>query len=237
LKVGRLVISRSRVVFLLIFTFLLACYGNVTAGEPSHLKGKVTDLEGKPVEDAVVFIYQDTNTRRQPDYMSPKSDREGRFDIPLPPGRYWAVARVKKGEGTGPILPGGRHSGEPVEIEIAGGRDFEKDFVVADIRELARMSKRTKEEVISITGRIVDSSGMPVKMAYAIANKNNVPSEMPDYLSGWTDETGYFAMHLPRGRYYIGCAATFPPGKSQVTYREIIIEADTADVNILIDQP
>ena len=233
----RLVISRSWLVFSLIFAFSLSCHGEAMAVETCLLKGKVTDFEGRPVVDAVIFIYQNTNTRRQPDFVSPKSDKEGRFSIALPPGRYRAVARVKKDEEMGPVLSGGKHSGEPAEIDMTGMGDFEKDFVVADIREVARMSARTRQEVVRIAGRILDSAGKPVRMAYALANRSDNLYEVPDYLSGWTDETGYYALYLPRGRYHIGVAATFPPGKGNLNFRDMIIEGDKQDLDIIINKP
>lgn len=225
----RLVISRSWLALWLSFALLLE---NVLAAETSLLKGKVTDYEGKPVEDAVIFIYQSANTRRQPDFISPKSDKDGRYSIALPPGRYRATARVMKDQKIGPVPLGGKHSGQPEEIDITTDNDSEKDFVVADIKEVAGMSKRTKEEVLRISGRIVDSDGNPVKMAYAIANKNDIFSEVPDYLSGWTDETGRYTLYLPRGKYYIGFATTFPPEKSRLTFKEMIIEGDKSDIDI-----
>jgi hypothetical protein len=121
---------------------------------------------------------------------------------------------VKKNEEMGPVPSGGKHSGEPAEIEMTGTGDFEKDFVVADIREVARMSARTRQEVVRIAGRILESGGKPVRMAYALANSSDNLSEVPDYLSGWTDETGHYALYLPRGKYHIGVAATFPPGST-----------------------
>jgi hypothetical protein len=207
------------------------------AVETSLLKGKVTDFEGRPVEGAVIFIYQSANTRRQPDFASPKSDKEGRFSITLSPGRYWALARVKKDEEMGPVLSGGKHSGEPAEIDMTGMGDFEKDFVVADIREVARMSARTRQDVVRIAGRILESDGRPARMAYAIANSSDNLSEVPDYLSGWTDETGYYALYLPRGKYHIGAAASFPPGKGNLPFKEMIIECDKKDLDIIVNKP
>lgn len=233
----RLVISLSWLVFSLIFAFQFSCNGEAMAVKTSLLKGKVTDFEGRPVGDAVIFIYQSTNTRRQPDFVSPKSDKEGRFIIALPPGRYWAVARVKKDEEMGPVLSGGKHSGEPAEIDMTGMGDFEKDFVVADIREVARMSARTRQDAVRIAGRILESNGKPVRMAYAVANRSDNLSAVPDYLSGWTDETGYYALYLPRGKYYIGAAATFPPGEGNLPFREMIIEGDKKDLDIIVNKP
>ncbi len=233
----RLVILLGGLVFSLILSFSFSCPGTVVAAGTSLLKGKVTDLEGRPVEDAVVFIYQSTNTRRQPDFLSPKSDKEGRFSIALPPGRYWVVARVKKDEEMGPVPSGGRHSGEPAEIDMTGTGDFEKDFVVADIREVAKMGARTRQDAVRIAGRILESDGKPVRMAYAIANRSDNISEVPDYLSGWTDETGYYAIYLPRGKYYIGAAVTFPPGKGNLSFKEIMIGEDKKDIDIVVNKP
>jgi hypothetical protein len=232
----RLVISLSWLVFSLALTFSLFCHGEAIAAETSLLKGNVTDLEGRPVEDAVIFIYQSANTRRQPDFVSPKSDKEGRFSIALPPGRYWAVARVKKDEEMGPVPSGGKHSGEPAEIDVTGTGDFEKDFVVADIREIARAGRKTGAEVVKITGRILDSDSRPVKMAYAIANRSDTLSEVPDYCSGWTDEAGYYALYLPRGKYRMGAAASFPPGKGDLNFKEMIIEGDKKELDIIVNK-
>ena len=233
----KLAISLSGLVFSLILASQISCHGDAMAAKTSLLKGKVTDFEGRPVEDAVIFIYQNINTRRQPDFASPKSDKEGRFSIALPPGRYWAVARVKKDEEMGPVPSGGRHSGEPAEIDMTEMGDFEKDFVVGDIREVARAGKKTGEDVVRITGRILDSDSKPVRMSYAIANRRDNLSDVPDYLSGWTDETGYYVLYLPRGKYYIGAAATFPPDKGNLPVKEMIIEGDKKDLDIIVSKP
>ena len=236
MKVPEDFISLSWLVISLSFAFLLYCAGDTWAAETSLLKGKVTDIEGKPVKDAVIFVYDSANTRRSPNFISPKSDAEGRFNITLPPGKYWAVARVKKDEDIGPILLGGKHSGEPAEIEIVPDKNIEQDFVVADIREIARAGKKTGEEVVRIAGRILDSDGKPVRMAYALANRSDNLSEVPDYLSGWTDETGYYALYLPRGKYYLGFSTTFPPDKKYRPVREMIIESEKSNVDIVINK-
>jgi uncharacterized GH25 family protein len=204
------------------------------AGEPPRLKGKVTDAEGKPVEGAVIFIYDSAVTRRQPDFTSPGSDKDGRFSISLPPGRYWAVARARKDEKGGPLILGGRHSGEPVEIELSLNGDVERDFVVADIREVARMTQKTRKDVIAIRGRVLDSEGKPVRMAYAIADRNAHFSGMPGFFSGWTDMEGNYVLYLPRGKYFIGAAASFPPRWDYSYDKEVLIETDTDSLDMVI---
>jgi hypothetical protein len=142
---------------------------------------------------------------------------------------------VKKDEEMGPVPSRGRHSGEPAEIEMTGVGDVEKDFVVADIREMARMSAKTRQEaVVLIAGRILDGDGKPVRMAYALAKKSDDFSEMPDYLSGWTDETGYYSLYLPPGKYHIGAAALFPPGEGNPPLKEMMIEGDKKNLDIII---
>jgi len=90
---------------------------------------------------------------------------------------------------------------------------------------------------VRVTGRMGGSSGKPVKMAYALANRSDSFSGMPDYLSGWTDETGYYTIYLPRGKYYVGSSTTYPPEKNgHISYKEMNIESDTSGVDIINNQ-
>lgn len=206
------------------------------AEEKSVLKGRVLDTEEKPVEGAEIFIYGSPDVRRPADFMSARTDKEGLFSVVLPIGKYWAVARLRKGtERYGPLMPGDKHSGEPVEIDITPNSEIEKDFTVVDIREVTRLKKKIREDYIKIKGRILDKNGFPVKMVYAIANKNKVIAEMPDYLSAWTDDEGYYTLYIPRGKYYIGYATVFPPAKDYNINREVVLEADKIDLDIIIN--
>ncbi len=206
------------------------------ARETSILKGSVLDIEEKPVEGAEIFIYSSPDVRRPADFMSARTDKEGRFSVGLPIGKYWAVARLRKGtERYGPLMPGDKHSGEPVEIELMPNKEFEKDFVVTDIREAVRNKPKTSVDYIKIKGRILDKNGSPVKMVYAIANKNKVITELPDYLSAWTDDEGYYTLYIPRGKYYIGYATAFLPAKDYNINREVVFESDKIDLDIIIN--
>ncbi len=227
---------RSLMMLAVLFVSVLYCSLNALAGESARLSGKVTDVEGKPVEGAVLFIYDSAATRRQPDFVSPGTDKDGRFSISLPPGRYWAVARVRKDEKSGPLISGGRHSGEPMEIEMSMNGDLERDFVVADIRDVARVTQKTRKDVVVIRGRILDNEGKPVRMAYAIADKDEYFSGMPDFFSGWTDTEGSYALYLPRGKYFIGAAVSFPLHQGYSFDREVLIETDKDGLDIVIKQ-
>ncbi len=204
------------------------------AEEKSIFKGRVLDIEEKPVEGAEIFIYSSPDVRRPADFMSARTDKEGRFSVGLPTGKYWAVARLRKGtERYGPLMPGDKHSGEPVEIYLTPNSEIEKDFTVVDIREVTRLKKKIREDYIKIKGRILDKNGSPVKMVYAIANKNKVIAEMPDYLSAWTDDEGYYTLYIPRGKYYIGYATVFPPGHEYSLNTGAVFETDKSDMDII----
>ena len=220
-------------VFLLL---LLIFYTTATvAEEQSVLRGRVLDIEEKPVEGAEIFIYNSPDVRRPADFMSTKTNKEGRFSVVLPVGKYWAIARLRTSEERyGPLMPGDKSSGNPVEIDSTPQSEIENDFTVVDIKEVPRLQKKIREDYIKINGRILDKNGSPVKMVYAIANKNRVITEIPDYISAWTDDEGHYTLYLPRGKYYLGYDAVFPPGEKYNLNKEIMVfESDKSDVDIM----
>jgi hypothetical protein len=153
----------------------------------------------------------------------------------VPAGRYWAVARLRTGEKYGPLMLGDKHSGEPVEIEIETDEEFEQDFTIMDIREAARLIRKTREDYFMLRGRIINKKGNPLKNVYAVANREMEISETPDYLSAWTDEEGRYTLYLPAGKYYIGYAAEFPPGVHYKITEEFHVESKNSDINIIAD--
>ena len=116
-------------------------YRAVYAEDLSVLKGSITDVRGRPVEGAMVFVYVNSDVRRSAEFISAPADAQGRYRMTVPAGTYWVVARLKKTEGFGPLMPGDKHSGEPREVELLVGSDREADFVVADLRDAISMKK------------------------------------------------------------------------------------------------
>jgi hypothetical protein len=204
------------------------------AEDKSIFKGRALDIDGKAVENAQVFIYDSPDTRRLADFISAKTDKEGRFHIVLPSGKYWAVARLKKGEIYGPLMPGDKHSGEPVEIELAPNIELARDFAVMDIREAARIRQKIREDYIRLSGKIINEKGLPVEMAYAFASKDKKVSGVPDYISAWTDDEGDYTLYLLPGTYYIGVATEFPPDQNYTT-QEVVLKGDRVDLDIVIN--
>lgn len=203
------------------------------AEELAVFQGRVLDSEGKPVSGASLFVYTNTDVKRPADFISAETPQDGRFRMALPAGMYWAVARLKKGEKYGPLMPGDKHSGDPEKVELLPGAEVSKDFTVADIREAARLAKKARKDVEKIQGRIIDGKGMPVRDAYVTAWRVGNASRFPDYLSAWTDNRGTYTLYVSRGTYVIRATTHFPPDRDDSPAREILVERDKAGVDIL----
>lgn len=219
-----------------VMIIIILSFSTAIALEKAVLKGQVIDVEEKAVKGVEIFIYNTHDTRRPADFISARTDASGKYSIAVPPGKYWAVARLRHGEKYGPLMPGDKHSGEPVEIEIEAGEEYEEDFTVINLRDAARLIKKTREDYFKLEGRILGEKGAPLRNVYAIANREKEIIEMPDYLSAWTDEAGHYVLHLPAGTYFVGYAAEFPPGKKVIFSREIIITAEKNYLDIVVDE-
>jgi hypothetical protein len=222
----------------LFLSLVLPCFNASIsrAEERALLKGTVLDIKAMPVEGAEIFIYDSPDVRRPADFISAGTGKDGTFQLDLPAGIYWAVARLRSGDQFGPLMPGDKHSGDPVEIELAPGEELEHDFTVVDIRETARLKRKTREDYIRIKGRVLDTHNNPVEKVYVIANKDKECPLIPDYLSAWTDNKGHYILYIPRGRYYIGYATSFPPNQDYRIYSEAVFDADEVDFVIIINR-
>lgn len=207
-------------------------FSEAVSDERSVFKGSVNDVSGKAAGGTKIFIYESPDVRRQADFIA-NTDNDGRFRIALPSGKFWAVARLKRSDGYGPLTSGDKHSGEPVEIELVSGAELEVEFTIRDLKDAMSLRKKTREDIIKIEGRIIDINGRPVPIAYAIANRNEKVAVNPDYLSSWTDAEGRYIIYLPRGKYHVGYAFKFPPGQNYVKVREMLFETDISDLDIV----
>jgi carboxypeptidase family protein len=225
--------SCNLLLFILLTTAVCLFPADASAGEKVTLTGRVRDVAGKPVEGAEIFIYSGAEVRRTADFISSPSDTEGRYSIFLPPGTYWCIARYRKnGARFGPLMPGDKHSGEPMEIEVSRGPVL-ADFAVADLKEAASLiKKKTREDYVKITGRILERDGKPARGVYVIASTTRSITKIPDYLSPWTDDTGRYTLYLPRGKYYVGVSASFPPDPRTAFTREVLLEENKDDMDI-----
>lgn len=204
--------------------------------EESHLlKAKVSDIENRPMEGAKLFIYDSSNVRRPADFISVLSDRGGHVQIILPPGKYWVIARFKSDGKYGPLMPGDKHSGEPLEVDVTGSV-VEADFVVADIRELGQKKRASATDALRLKGRVIDAQGAPVAQALVYANRTKEFTDLPDFISAWTGNDGRYDLYLPPGvTYYVAVSRQFPLKNQEVAFKPLVIESGKIDIAIDIN--
>jgi hypothetical protein len=214
--------------------FTLAGGGPVKGQETGVLAGRVVDVAGKPVAGAAIFVYTSSNIRRPADSISPATDSGGAFRLILPPGKYWAVARVRKGtELYGPLLPGDKHSGPPLETEVRSGKTVEEEFIVADLRETSQLEVKLDTSFLRIGGVLLAKEGEPLANAYAFARREATGRGIPEYISSWTDDSGRYTLFLPAGTYWLGLARIFPPDPETVPWQKVVIDKPAENINIV----
>src|SRR6185369_16598369 len=156
--------------------------------------------------------------------ISARTGEDGRYRLTLPRRKYWAMARVRSGEKFGPLLPGDRHSGEPLILEPDETGDLQQDFTVVDIREAVRQKQKIRADILPVTGRIMDQNGKPVRDAYVFAIAERTVRGVPEYVSAWTGESGEYSLYLPPGRYFLGASWIFPPRPGAEGSRDLLLE-------------
>lgn len=214
---------------------LFAFCASVFAVDNQLLKARIIDIDGRPMEGAKLFLYDSSNVRRPADFISPVSDPAGNIQTVLPPGNYWVVARHKSDGKYGPLRPGDKHSGEPLEVDLTTS-EVKVDFVVADIQELGQKKRANATDSIRVKGRVIDNKGAPVINAFVFADRTKEFKELPDYISAWTDKNGEYELYLPPGStYYAGASQQFPPRYQEVTLKKIVAGNGKIDIAIDID--
>jgi len=75
------------------------------------VRGKILGADGRPAEKLYVFAYRKPEMTGTPDFFSAATDARGQFELRLPPGTYYLLARQSFG---GPAADGelyGKYSG------------------------------------------------------------------------------------------------------------------------------
>lgn len=223
---------------IIIFCILLAAPLAATGADATFtLQGVVSTLSGEQVPDAEIYLYTSANTRRPADFISPRSSNNGVYRIILPRATYWGVARIKKGGRYGPLMPGDKHSGEPVKIDPETEPSIFLNFTVADIQEIAQRREKGREQLIELTGMITTPDGKAVEGAYVYARIGRVSAPLPGYFSGWTDASGKYVLKLPPGSYLLGCDRTFPPDGTSSSLQEVELTPGKLPVSINLRLP
>jgi hypothetical protein len=192
--------------------------GLPVADVSTGVSGQITH-QGEPVSRAFVYIYTESDAGLTgPSYgEAVQADKNGRFTINLPAGRYSLVARKRAdGSRSGALAPGdlnAHYPGNPVEIhrgEILALNDFALAKVDTDVH-----AQRQAEGVFARTdtllhGQIVDADDLPVSDVYVFAYLDSRMVGKPVHVSVPTVADGRFTLFLSDGgTYYIGARSAF----------------------------
>jgi len=134
-------------------------------------------------------------------------DAEGKFRVPLMPGKYYmgAIKRIS-GEKAGPPLDGDYFSisqdkeGKPLAYVIEKG----KDLNIGTISDAVPFKRTIAEGVTGISGIILDMTSNPVEGAIVFAYITETMTGLPPFTSYKTGKDGkYFIGFDKGGKYYL----------------------------------
>jgi hypothetical protein len=192
--------------------------GLPVADAATGVSGQITH-QGEPVSRAFVYIYTETDAGLiGPSYGEAiQVDKEGRFTVNLPAGRYSLVARKRAdGSRSGALAPGdlnANYPGNPIEVrsgEILTLNDFILEKVDADVHAQRQADGVfTKTETL-LHGQVVDADELPVSDVYVFAYLDSRMVGKPVHMSVPTGADGQFSLFLSDGgTYYIGARSAF----------------------------
>lgn len=218
----------------LLLALVVVLLPTLAGAGPLLLQGRILDGGGQPVSGAEVYVFNSANVKRPADFISEKSGSDGRYQLTLPPGRYWSLAIQRQGGARfGPLGPSDRFSGEPLLFEGGDDKQVVSDYTIMSLKEAALRSHKRNEELIKITGRLLDPSGAPVAGAYALADPAP-QGGVPLYLSTWTEADGVYILYLPKGKIFLGVARVFPPGSAYLLDHAVEFDADVVGEDIIV---
>jgi hypothetical protein len=208
----------------------------ITATENFLFRGQIVDTANRPVSGAEVYVFDSQSIKRPADFISNRTNSDGNFRVELPPGKYWALAIMRLSGATfGPLGKDDKHSGEPIEIGVPEKGEIIRNFTIMDLQEAAIANQKHNEEVVRVTGHILDINGNPAVMAYVIADTRQRFGRMPHYLSTWTDADGSYTIFLPKGKIFLGATKDLPPNSDYYLAKEVVFEQDTGGVDLIVN--
>lgn len=178
-----------------------------------QVNGKTTDgvaglvtLDGQPQADAIVTVYPDLSSQLKGMGlgMAPPTDALGYFEVPLSPGTYYLVVRVRKsGQMAGPLKAGdlfGYFPGNPLVV-----RENSTASVHIPLIEVPEKVERLAASLFGNTlvkGRILDAKGQSVAGLQVLLYDDPMMLNRPLYVSQRTAADGLFQLSFPRGGHY-----------------------------------
>ncbi|MBE0500661.1 MAG: carboxypeptidase regulatory-like domain-containing protein [Desulfuromonadales bacterium] len=188
--------------------------------------GRVTQA-GLPQADVMIFVYTDLTTQlKGMGYMmAGPTDEQGRFELVLPDGIYYLLARKRQKEMTvGPLRAGdfiGYYPQNPLRV-----RNHRSEPVIIPMLELPEKFEQLGRGIngaTSISGVIRDAGGAPVAGARVVVYEKPQLLDRPLSVSQPTGVDGRYTLSLQTGGdYYLAARNTLGgapgPGDLYGTY-------------------
>lgn len=159
------------------------------------IRGRIF-FNGKPIDDAEVQVYlKEAKEKETPPIKVVATDKDGMFQIKLPAGKYFLVAKKKSIENGEIDMLFGNYPGNPVNLS--------KDITLED---WSLESKKSRGQIAKDTGIIGKVKGFKnYRFVKVYAYKDlSTGLKGPDFVNkAKIDESGSFAINLPKGQYYL----------------------------------
>jgi hypothetical protein len=176
-------------------------------------------LDGKPLDRTRVTLYQDGDTIfRGIGYASTLTNKAGEFSFNLAPGEYFIVARRRAAEDRMGPLGEGDFFGFAHQSPVVVKEDLFTLIAINGAAKLAKVKEGGQDVTLGgtvkagetvVEGVIRDKTGKPVAGVYAMAYRDSMMTQKPDFISRITGPDGSYAIDLPEGgEYFIGARNT-----------------------------
>lgn len=176
-----------------------------TSQVTTGLIGRAT-ADGKPLAGALVYVYTDLTTQFKGMGlgMAGPTDAKGIFEVELPPGTYYLLARQRNsGAAMGPLQAGdyiGYYPGNPLVV-----KEGKPARIAIPMLEVPEKVERLADQLFgqtSIHGRILDKKKQPVAGIRVMLYDDPQMLNRPLYVSQPTGKDGGFVLSFPHGGTY-----------------------------------
>jgi hypothetical protein len=179
--------------------------------------------DGRPLAGATVYLYTDlTGSLKGMGYaMAGPTGADGYFEVAVPAGTYYLVARQRQsGAGVGPLRAGdfmGYYPNNP--IRVSAGQVAKVAVPMLEVPEKVDALQGALFGENSIRGHILDAEGKPVAGARAMLYDDPQMFNRPLYVSAPTGADGAYVLSFPHpGTYYLAARDTLggAPGPGEL---------------------
>lgn len=196
-------------------------------GIDSGISGEIR-LDGAPLGGAIVYAYTDlSSSLKGMGYaMSAPSDSSGRFELALPAGTYYLLARLRQNGGmtTGPLRAGDLIGYAPVNpVKVTDNRVSLVSIPLLKVPDKVDQLGDSLFGQTALRGQILDRDGRPLAGLRAALYSESQMLNRPLYVSQPTGADGTFVLSFPSGgTYYLAARQQLggapAPGELYGTY-------------------